>query len=115
MALLMWFIMGYFLFATEYSFCMLFVSGIQQVFHRFQSTNHHACAHISCQTEGYPRLNACLFYILMLIAYQVAAGGTHSVVLTRDGHVWTWGQPWPPGDMYVSYLCLFVEPLSLSL
>lgn len=32
---------------------------------------------------------------------QVAAGGTHSVVLTREGHVWTWGQPWPPGDMYV--------------
>lgn len=31
---------------------------------------------------------------------QVAAGGTHSVVLTREGHVWTWGQPWPPGDMY---------------
>lgn len=31
---------------------------------------------------------------------QVAAGGTHSVVLTRDGNVWTWGQPWPPGDMY---------------
>lgn len=30
---------------------------------------------------------------------QVAAGGTHSVVLTRDGHVWTWGQPWPPGDI----------------
>jgi len=30
---------------------------------------------------------------------QVAAGGTHSVVLTREGHVWTWGQPWPPGDM----------------
>nr|CAD1826702.1 unnamed protein product [Ananas comosus var. bracteatus] len=30
---------------------------------------------------------------------QVAAGGTHSVVLTQDGHVWTWGQPWPPGDI----------------
>lgn len=30
---------------------------------------------------------------------QVAAGGTHSVVLTEDGHVWGWGQPWPPGDM----------------
>eukprot|EP00262_Sarcandra_glabra_P007589 TRINITY_DN20487_c0_g1_i1.p1 TRINITY_DN20487_c0_g1~~TRINITY_DN20487_c0_g1_i1.p1 ORF type:complete len:397 (+),score=64.11 TRINITY_DN20487_c0_g1_i1:104-1294(+) len=30
---------------------------------------------------------------------QVAAGGTHSVVLTNDGHVWTWGQPWPPGDI----------------
>ncbi|RVW44828.1 putative E3 ubiquitin-protein ligase HERC4 [Vitis vinifera] len=29
----------------------------------------------------------------------VAAGGTHSVVLTREGHVWTWGQPWPPGDI----------------
>lgn len=35
---------------------------------------------------------------------QVAAGGTHSVVLTREGHVWTWGQPWPPGDMYVSFI-----------
>lgn len=34
---------------------------------------------------------------------QVAAGGTHSVVLTREGHVWTWGQPWPPGDMYVHH------------
>uniref|UniRef100_A0A0A9GHV5 RCC1-like domain-containing protein n=1 Tax=Arundo donax TaxID=35708 RepID=A0A0A9GHV5_ARUDO len=30
---------------------------------------------------------------------QVAAGGTHSVVLTLEGHVWTWGQPWPPGDI----------------
>ncbi|EPS68557.1 hypothetical protein M569_06211, partial [Genlisea aurea] len=30
---------------------------------------------------------------------QVAAGGTHSVVLTQGGHVWTWGQPWPPGDI----------------
>ncbi|RZC74830.1 hypothetical protein C5167_050311 [Papaver somniferum] len=30
---------------------------------------------------------------------QVAAGGTHSVVLTQEGHVWTWGQPWPPGDI----------------
>ncbi|GMH20674.1 hypothetical protein Nepgr_022515 [Nepenthes gracilis] len=30
---------------------------------------------------------------------QVAAGGTHSVVLTREGHVWIWGQPWPPGDI----------------
>ncbi|MCO5599281.1 hypothetical protein L7F22_053382 [Adiantum nelumboides] len=30
---------------------------------------------------------------------QVAAGGTHSVVLTYDGLVWTWGQPWPPGDI----------------
>ena len=34
---------------------------------------------------------------------QVAAGGTHSVVLTREGHVWTWGQPWPPGDMYGTF------------
>ncbi|RYR32746.1 hypothetical protein Ahy_A10g047275 isoform B [Arachis hypogaea] len=34
-----------------------------------------------------------------LVVRQVAAGGTHSVVLTREGHVWTWGQPWPPGDM----------------
>nr|AAO42843.1 At3g02510 [Arabidopsis thaliana] len=31
-----------------------------------------------------------------LTVRQVAAGGTHSVVLTREGHVWTWGQPWPP-------------------
>ncbi|GJN03583.1 hypothetical protein PR202_ga21045 [Eleusine coracana subsp. coracana] len=30
---------------------------------------------------------------------QVAAGGTHSVVLTQEGYVWTWGQPWPPGDI----------------
>lgn len=37
---------------------------------------------------------------LCFISTQVAAGGTHSVVLTREGHVWTWGQPWPPGDMY---------------
>ncbi|KAK1264296.1 hypothetical protein QJS04_geneDACA011896 [Acorus gramineus] len=35
----------------------------------------------------------------MLHVRQVAAGGTHSVVLTHDGHVWTWGQPWPPGDI----------------
>ncbi|ERM96814.1 hypothetical protein AMTRI_Chr04g184050 [Amborella trichopoda] len=36
-----------------------------------------------------PKLSVC----------QVAAGGTHSVVLTNEGHVWTWGQPWPPGDI----------------
>ncbi|GJP30282.1 hypothetical protein CLOM_g446 [Closterium sp. NIES-68] len=29
---------------------------------------------------------------------QVAAGGTHSMVLTREGEVWVWGQPWPPAD-----------------
>ncbi|XP_027075425.1 ultraviolet-B receptor UVR8 [Coffea arabica] len=34
-----------------------------------------------------------------LTVRRVAAGGTHSVVLTREGHVWTWGQPWPPGDI----------------
>ncbi|CAN1788715.1 Ultraviolet-B receptor UVR8 [Linum perenne] len=34
-----------------------------------------------------------------LAVQQVAAGGTHSVVLTHEGHVWTWGQPWPPGDI----------------
>ncbi|XP_047310934.1 ultraviolet-B receptor UVR8-like [Impatiens glandulifera] len=34
-----------------------------------------------------------------LTVRQVAAGGTHSVVLTREGDVWTWGQPWPPGDI----------------
>ncbi|KAM0900288.1 hypothetical protein ACQ4PT_020751 [Festuca glaucescens] len=34
-----------------------------------------------------------------LLARLVAAGGTHSVVLTQEGHVWTWGQPWPPGDI----------------
>ncbi|GLJ11985.1 hypothetical protein SUGI_0181500 [Cryptomeria japonica] len=34
-----------------------------------------------------------------LTVRQVAAGGTHSVVLTHNGHVWTWGQPWPPGDI----------------
>ncbi|KAJ6369719.1 hypothetical protein OIU76_028046 [Salix suchowensis] len=43
-----------------------------------------------------------------LVVRQVAAGGTHSVVLTREGHVWTWGQPWPPGDMY-SFLDLTVN------
>ncbi|XP_075475333.1 ultraviolet-B receptor UVR8-like [Primulina tabacum] len=30
---------------------------------------------------------------------KVAAGGTHSVIFTREGDVWTWGQPWPPGDI----------------
>ncbi|VAI75172.1 unnamed protein product [Triticum turgidum subsp. durum] len=35
---------------------------------------------------------------LKLKVRQVAAGGTHSVVLTQEGHVWTWGQPWPPVD-----------------
>ncbi|KAL9265244.1 Ultraviolet-B receptor UVR8-like protein [Drosera capensis] len=34
-----------------------------------------------------------------LSVQQVAAGGTHSVVLTREGQVWSWGQPWPPGDI----------------
>lgn len=49
--------------------------------------------------------------------FQVAAGGTHSVVLTQDGHVWTWGQPWPPGDMYLSSLILpyFSQPSSAFL
>ncbi|KAG6741965.1 hypothetical protein POTOM_055246 [Populus tomentosa] len=42
-----------------------------------------------------------------LVVRQVAAGGTHSVVLTCEGHVWSWGQPWPPGDMY-SFLDLTV-------
>lgn len=36
------------------------------------------------------------------------------MVLTREGHVWTWGQPWPPGDMYFSCLCLSVELSSAS-
>ncbi|CAI9766934.1 unnamed protein product [Fraxinus pennsylvanica] len=36
-----------------------------------------------------------------LLVRQVVAGGAHTVILTREGHVWTWGQPWPPGDMYV--------------
>lgn len=31
------------------------------------------------------------------------------MVLTTDGHIWTWGQPWPPGDMY--YFSFF--PLSV--
>lgn len=47
----------------------------------------------------------------------MAAGGTHSVVLTREGHVWTWGQPWPPGDMYgpLYYMILkiFLLPVNL--
>ncbi|EFJ13051.1 hypothetical protein SELMODRAFT_182077 [Selaginella moellendorffii] len=34
-----------------------------------------------------------------LCVRQLTAGGTHSVVLTEEGHVWTWGQPWPPGDI----------------
>ncbi|KAL0007407.1 hypothetical protein SO802_008909 [Lithocarpus litseifolius] len=34
-----------------------------------------------------------------LVVHQVAAGGTHSVVLACDGNIWTWGQPWPPGDI----------------
>lgn len=42
------------------------------------------------------------FLHFLIFTSQVAAGGTHSVVLTRDGQVWTWGQPWPPGDMYVA-------------
>lgn len=47
--------------------------------------------------------------------FQVAAGGTHSVVLTHEGHVWTWGQPWPPGDMYAfpqvfqAFFCLLAR------
>ncbi|XP_020586117.1 ultraviolet-B receptor UVR8-like [Phalaenopsis equestris] len=42
---------------------------------------------------------------------QVAAGGTHSVVLTQDGHVWTWGQPWPPGDIKQIYMPVRVQGL----
>jgi hypothetical protein len=36
------------------------------------------------------------------------------VVLTQEGHVWTWGQPWPPGDMYgdtrqiINLFCYFL-------
>ncbi|GAB4832255.1 hypothetical protein Ancab_006270 [Ancistrocladus abbreviatus] len=37
--------------------------------------------------------------VARLSVRQVAAGGVHSVVLTREGHVWTWVQPWPPGDI----------------
>lgn len=25
---------------------------------------------------------------------QCAAGGMHSCVLTSDGEIWTWGEPW---------------------
>lgn len=42
---------------------------------------------------------------------QVAAGGTHSVVLTREGHVWTWGQPWPPGDIKQIFVPVRVQGL----
>lgn len=42
---------------------------------------------------------------------QVAAGGTHSVVLTQEGHVWTWGQPWPPGDIKQIYMPVRVQGL----
>lgn len=44
-----------------------------------------------------------------LLMLQVAAGGTHSVVLTHEGHVWTWGQPWPPGDMYTIIFYMFFK------
>ncbi|KAL0720037.1 hypothetical protein Bca4012_069361 [Brassica carinata] len=46
-----------------------------------------------------------------LTVRQVAAGGTHSVVLTRDGHVWTWGQPWPPGDIKQIFVPVRVQGL----
>ncbi|XP_057522246.1 ultraviolet-B receptor UVR8-like isoform X1 [Amaranthus tricolor] len=47
----------------------------------------------------------------LLTVRQVAAGGTHSVVLTRDGHVWTWGQPWPPGDIKQIFVPVRVQGL----
>lgn len=50
-----------------------------------------------------------LYLICLIFTSQVAAGGTHSVVLTREGHVWTWGQPWPPGDMYGTLRLDFVN------
>jgi len=31
------------------------------------------------------------------------------VVLTREGYVWTWGQPWPPGDMYYPNFLSFMD------
>ena len=31
------------------------------------------------------------------------------MVLTEDGDVWTWGQPWPPGDMYVAVNGLIIK------
>ncbi|KAL9226551.1 hypothetical protein vseg_002351 [Gypsophila vaccaria] len=46
-----------------------------------------------------------------LTVKQVAAGGTHSVVLTREGHVWTWGQPWPPGDIKQIFVPVRVQGL----
>ncbi|KAK8928396.1 Ultraviolet-B receptor UVR8 [Platanthera zijinensis] len=46
-----------------------------------------------------------------LSVLQVAAGGTHSVVLTQEGHVWTWGQPWPPGDIKQIYMPVRVQGL----
>ncbi|XP_074308286.1 ultraviolet-B receptor UVR8-like [Silene latifolia] len=46
-----------------------------------------------------------------LTVRQVAAGGTHSVVLTREGHVWTWGQPWPPGDIKQIFVPVRVQGL----
>ena len=55
-----------------------------------------------CFTAYTKRTNVLLSFFVLTSddsCMQVAAGGTHSVVLTREGHVWTWGQPWPPGDM----------------
>lgn len=42
---------------------------------------------------------------------QVAAGGTHSVVLTHEGQVWSWGQPWPPGDIKQISVPVWVQGL----
>ena len=36
------------------------------------------------------------------------------MVLTREGHVLTWGQPWPPGDMYI-YELAFLFMIASSL
>ncbi|KAJ8428253.1 hypothetical protein Cgig2_011933 [Carnegiea gigantea] len=45
------------------------------------------------------------------VAYHVAAGGTQSVVLTCEGHVWTRGQLWPPADIKQIFVPVRVQGL----
>lgn len=70
----------------------------------------HGCATIYREDiENFPARTSTNISCTVILMLQVAAGGTHSVVLTHEGHVWTWGQPWPPGDMYMIIFHMFFK------
>jgi len=52
---------------------------------RFLSTSVHHIAHITLA------ILACVTFVAPAVAQTIAGGGQHTVVVTPDGHVWTWG------------------------